>query len=43
LELAREIPAVGQELIAKDFTFTVIEIGKNRIQKVKISIAPQTS
>ena len=43
LELAGEIPEVGQELIAKDFTFTVLETGQNRIQKVKISIAPQTS
>lgn len=43
LELAGEIPEVGQELVAKDFTFTVLETGQNRIQKVKISIAPQTS
>jgi CBS domain containing-hemolysin-like protein len=41
LELAGEIPLVGKEFYAKDFTFTIIETGQNRILKVKVSISPQ--
>ncbi len=42
LELAGEIPKVNQVLVAQDFTFTVVEVLVNRIQKVKITItAPQ--
>ena len=41
LELAGEIPVVGKELYAKDFTFTIMEAGQNRILKVKVSISPQ--
>jgi CBS domain containing-hemolysin-like protein len=42
LELAGEIPKVNQVLVAQDFTFTVLEVLVNRIQKVKITItAPQ--
>ncbi len=41
LELAGIFPDVGQELIAQDFTFTILEAVQNRILKVKISIAPQ--
>jgi gliding motility-associated protein GldE len=39
LELAGKLPEVGQELVAKDFTFTVLERAENRINRVKISIA----
>ena len=41
LELAGVIPAVGHELKAQDFTFTVLEVDHNRILKVKITIAPK--
>jgi CBS domain containing-hemolysin-like protein len=41
LELAGEIPLVGKEFYAKDFTFTIMETGQNRILKVKVSILPQ--
>jgi putative hemolysin len=41
LELAGEIPTVGKEFYAKDFTFTIMETGQNRILKVKVSITPQ--
>lgn len=40
LELAGEIPKPNQVLISQDFTFTVLEVLLNRIQKVKITIAP---
>ncbi len=41
LELAGEIPKVNQVLVAHDFTFTVLEVSMNRIQKVKITISIQ--
>ena len=41
LELAGEIPKVNQVLVAHDFTFTVLEVAMNRIQKVKITISIQ--
>jgi putative hemolysin len=41
LELAGEIPQPLQVLKAGDFEFTVLEIEKNRIQKVKVTIKPQ--
>jgi putative hemolysin len=40
LELAGEIPKVQQVLIAQDFSFTVLEVTQNRIQKIKITITP---
>jgi len=40
LELAGKLPEVGQELVAKDFTFIVLERTENRINRVKISIVP---
>lgn len=43
LELAGEIPQPMQVLRAGDFEFTVLEIEKNRIQKVKVTISPQTA
>jgi hypothetical protein len=41
LELAGEIPKINQVLVAQDFTFTVLEVSMNRIQKVKITISIQ--
>ena len=38
LEIAGEIPTVDQEITAGDFNFTVLEVTKNRIQKVKVTI-----
>lgn len=40
LELAGKLPEVGQELVAKDFTFVVLERTENRINRVKVSIRP---
>lgn len=41
LELAGEIPQPAKVLNSGDFEFTVLEVEKNRIQKVKLSIKPQ--
>ena len=41
LELAGEIPTTMQVATAGDFEFTVLEVEKNRIQKVKVTIKPQ--
>lgn len=41
LELAEEIPQPAKVLQSGDFEFTVLEVEKNRIQKVKVSIKPQ--
>ena len=41
LELAGEIPQVSAEVPCGDFTFTVLEIDKNRIKKVKVNIKPE--
>lgn len=38
LELAGEIPKPNQTLVTQDFTFTVLEVLINRIQKVKVTI-----
>ncbi len=40
LELAGEIPKENQEITIGDFTFTILEIDKNRIKKVKITVNP---
>ena len=42
LELAGEIPQANTEVLCGDFVFTVLEIDKNRIKKVKVNIKPQT-
>lgn len=39
LELAGEIPKVNQVVVAHDFSFTVLEVSFNRIQKVKVTIS----
>lgn len=41
LELAGEIPRPMKMVTAGDFEFTVLEVEKNRIQKVKVTIKPQ--
>jgi putative hemolysin len=38
LEIAGEFPQVNELLVSGDFTFTPLEINKNRIDKVKITI-----
>jgi gliding motility-associated protein GldE len=43
LELAGEIPQVDQEFRSGDFTFAVLELAKNRIIKVRVTIKPQSS
>jgi gliding motility-associated protein GldE len=42
MELAGEIPGRDQEITVGDFQFTVLEIEKNRIQKIKAVITPST-
>lgn len=41
LEIAGEIPKINQTITAGDFDFTVLEIAKNRLQKIKITITPK--
>src|SRR5262249_2105030 len=38
LEIAGEFPEVNETLVSGDFTFVPLEINRNRIDKVKISI-----
>lgn len=40
LEIAGEFPQVNEEVISNDFTFIPLEINKNRIDRVKITIKP---
>lgn len=40
LELAGEIPSVTEVISSGDFEFTVLEVEKNRLQKIKASIKP---
>ncbi len=40
LEIAGEFPQVNEELINGEFTFIPLEINKNRIDKVKITVKP---
>ena len=41
LEIAGEIPQNGQIVNSGDFEFTVLDVSKNRINKIKITIKPQ--
>ncbi len=41
LELAGEIPQALQVLLSGDFEFTVLEVEKNRINKIKVTIKQQ--
>ena len=43
LELAGDIPKVNQVVPSGDFEFTVLEVIKNRVNKIKITIKPQLS
>ena len=38
LEIAGEIPKVNDELTVGDFVFTILDVNRNRIQKVKVTI-----
>jgi putative hemolysin len=40
LEVAGEIPTVNQVVTVGDFDFTILEVSKNRIQKIKATIKP---
>ncbi len=40
LEMAGEIPQINQEVSSGDFLFTIVELEKNRINKMKITINP---
>jgi gliding motility-associated protein GldE len=43
LEIAGEFPKPNEVINSGDFDFTVLEIVKNRLLKIKITIKPQTS
>ncbi len=40
LEIAERLPKVNDVIESGDFSFTVLDVGQNRIQKVKITIRP---
>lgn len=40
LEIAGEIPQLNQVFTSREFTFTVLEVNLNRIQKLKVTIDP---
>jgi CBS domain containing-hemolysin-like protein len=40
LEIAGEFPEVNEDVIWKSFTFTPLDINKNRIEKIKMNIKP---
>ncbi|CAN5780361.1 gliding motility-associated protein GldE [soil metagenome] len=40
LEIAGEFPQINEKLVQGDFTFIPLEINKNRIDKVSVSITP---
>jgi putative hemolysin len=42
LELAGEIPEVNGVISSGDFEFTVLEVEKNRLQKIKVTIKNHT-
>jgi putative hemolysin len=42
LEIAEAIPAVNEVISSGDFDFTVLELEKNRLQKIKVTIKPST-
>lgn len=43
LEVAGEIPKVNDVLTVGDFVFTILEVNRNRIQKVKVTVQPTTN
>lgn len=40
LELAERLPQLNEEVESGDFLFTVLEISRNRLQKIKVTIKP---
>ena len=40
LEIAGEFPQVNEEVTINNFTFIPLEINKNRIEKVKVTLKP---
>jgi len=40
LEIAGEFPQINEKVISGDFTFMPLEINKNRIDKVKVTVKP---
>lgn len=40
LEIAGEFPEINEDVVSGNFTFVPLEINKNRIEKVKITIKP---
>jgi CBS domain containing-hemolysin-like protein len=38
LEIAERLPEVNDIISSGDFTFTILDVSQNRIQKVKITI-----
>jgi len=42
LEIAGHFPAVNDSLVSGDFEFTILELDRNRIKKVKIAVKPVT-
>lgn len=40
LELAGEIPSINEVITSGDFEFTVLEVEKNRLRKIKVTIKP---
>ncbi|MDB5248985.1 MAG: gldE [Segetibacter sp.] len=42
LELTGEIPQVNEVVLSGNFEFTVMEVEKNRLQKIKVTIKPHT-
>ncbi|MBS1734989.1 MAG: gliding motility-associated protein GldE [Bacteroidetes bacterium] len=43
LEIAGEFPAINDTVKAGDYTFTILDINKNRIQSVKVTLPPSKS
>lgn len=43
LELAGEIPAANDVIVSGDFEFMVLEVEKNRLRKIKITIKPKSN
>ncbi len=41
LEIAGEFPKINEEFITQNYIFTPLEINKNRIQKVKVTLKPK--
>lgn len=41
LEIAGKFPAVGEQIITDGFILTALEINKNRIEKVKLTLQPK--